>query len=437
VIKRDNSGAVVQLGERLTGSQEVTGSNPVGSMKRQRYGGKMNRMKYFLVVLIGIIVLSCVPTSTTSTTEPGVDNKEKAQQEYSIAYEYYKQGKFDDAIVHFNEAIKLDPQFFAAYLALAKAYLAKNDVANAEAMYNKAKQIDPGDPRSYEGIGTIYFRYYQNYDKAIAEFQSGLQVDPTSVDLLNGLAACYTKKKDYNKALEYYRKSEQIEPENIETMFASANVYIEMGEPTKAIPYLEEVVAKKPNVTDVRKKLAETLVNLKRYDEALEQYTFLLEKEPDNYYYHLQKGLVYQRQRKYSSAEKSFNDAKRLAPDKALPLFYIADLYIVQGKLSKAESTVKEAQQLEPNNVYAYVLLGDVYERWGMSSKTTWDKNKSKKNCGILNSTLSYFNTAISYYTKAKADVQYASYANTEINRCNTYIKALQEDKWFYCKEGG
>lgn len=26
-------GAVVQLGERLTGSQEVTGSNPVGSIK--------------------------------------------------------------------------------------------------------------------------------------------------------------------------------------------------------------------------------------------------------------------------------------------------------------------------------------------------------------------------------------------------------------------
>jgi tetratricopeptide (TPR) repeat protein len=397
----------------------------------------MNRMKYIIVVLVGIIILSCAPTSTTSTTEPGVDKREKAQQEYSIAYEYYKQGKFDDAIVHFNEAIKLDPQFFAAYLALAKAYLATKDVANAEAMYNKAKQIDPGDPRPYEGIGTIYFLYFQNYDKAILEFEAGLRVDSTYIDILNGLAACYTKKGDYDKALVYYRKSEQYEPENLETMYAIANVYIEMGEPDKAIIYLEGLIAKKPNVTDVRKKLAETLANLKRYEEALEQYTLLLEKEPDNYYYHLQKGLMYQRQKKYSSAEKSFNDAKRLTPDKALPLFYIADLYIVQGKLGKAESTIKEAQQLEPNNVYAYVLLGDVYERWGMSSKASWDKNKSKKNCSILNSALGYFNTAISYYTKAKADVQYASYANTEINRCNTYLKALQEDRWFYCKEGG
>jgi hypothetical protein len=31
----DLTGAVAQLGERLTGSQEVTGSNPVGSMRRE------------------------------------------------------------------------------------------------------------------------------------------------------------------------------------------------------------------------------------------------------------------------------------------------------------------------------------------------------------------------------------------------------------------
>jgi tetratricopeptide (TPR) repeat protein len=210
-----------------------------------------------------------------------------------------------------------------------------------------------------------------------------------------------------------------------------------MGNPDKAINYLQELIIKKPNVTDVRKLLAETYVDLKRYNEALGQYKILLEKEPDNYYYHLQVGLVYQRQKKYSSAEKDFEEAHRLVPNKALPLFYLADLNIDRKKLGKAENFIKEAQKLEPNNLYAYVLLGDIYERRGWNTKSNWDKNKSKKNCNILNSALSFFHTAISYYQKARSATQYSSYINNEITRCNNWIKGLEEDKWFYCKEGG
>jgi hypothetical protein len=51
-----------------------------------------------------------------------------------------------------------------------------------------------------------------------------------------------------------------------------------------------------------------------------------------------------------------------------------------------------------------------------------------------LNNGLSYFRTAISYYTKAKGDSQYGSYAGTEVTRCNNWIKQLEDDKWFYCK---
>lgn len=398
---------------------------------------KLFTIKYFIVVLIGLIMISCAPSQTVKQTEPSISNEERklqAEQEYSIAYEYFKQAKYDDAILHFKESIKFNPKYYAAYIALAKVYRAKRDIVAAESTYIQAKKINPGDTRAYEGIATIYFADYKNYDQAIIEFNNGLKADSTKVDLLNGLAACYTKKKQYDIALKYYNKSLVFDPENVETMFAVAKVYIERNEPDKAIKYLKDLKIKKPKNIDVRKKLVETLIDLKRYSEAAEELQYLLEKEPDNYYYHLQLGSIYQQQKKYKNAEAEFNKARELEPNKALPLFHLADLNIRRGKYGAAENLVKEAQKIEPNNFYNYILLGDIYERRGYAQKIAWDKNKCKKNCPKLKTALSYLRTAISYYNKGKGDGKYSSYASTEVSRCSKWIKALEEDKWFYCK---
>ncbi len=396
---------------------------------------KLFRIKYSIITLIVIIGFSCASSQTVeSKGNLDTENRQKAEQYHSIGFEYYKQCKYDEAIKNFNEAIKVDPKYYAAYIILAKTHWVKRDIVAAESTYSQAKKIDPSDTRAYEGLATIYFIDYKNYDKAITEFQSGLQVDSTKVDLLNGLAACYTKKKGYDTALEYYNKGLEYEPENIETMFAIAKVYIEKDEPGEAVSYLKNLTIKKPKNLDVRKKLAETLVDLKRYNEAIEQYKYLIDKKPDNYYNHIQLGQVYQRQKKYTNAQKEFEAARALAPDNPGPIFHLADLKISQGKYSTAEGLIKEAKKLAPDNVYAEFLLGDIHERRGYGLKVAWDKSKSKTNCSKLSSAISHFRTAISYYNKAKVDNTFNIYAKNEITRCNNWIKSLEEDKWFYCK---
>jgi hypothetical protein len=63
-------------------------------------------------------------------------------------------------------------------------------------------------------------------------------------------------------------------------------------------------------------------------------------------------------------------------------------------------------------------------------------QNKSTKNCSVLNTAISYFRNANSYYNKAKPDAQCNQYANNEIKRCTNWIDELEEDRWFYCKGG-
>jgi len=390
--------------------------------------------KYLILAVVGLIITFCAPTQTVKTpvgTELTAENKLKAEQEYSIGYEYLKQSKYDDAILHFQEAIKLWSKYYAAYIALGQAYRVKRDVVLAESSYNQAKRIDPRDTRAYEGLATIYFVDYKKYGEAIAEYESALVLDSNNVDILNGLGAIYTKLKDYNKALQYYLKSLKYESENLTTIYAVANLYTEMKQPDIAIKYLEVLKAKKPEAMEVRELLAKVFLNLERYNDAAQEYTFLLSKKPDNSYYHLQLGLIYMKQKKFTNAQKEFEEAKRLTPDDASPWLYLADLNIARGRLNEAEGIVREAMKLAPDNMYSYVLLGDIYERRGFQTKSAWEKSKTRENKNTGISAVNLLNQAITYYSRARADQQFSSYAATEIERCNNWIRQVKEELWY------
>ncbi|UCG30656.1 MAG: tetratricopeptide repeat protein [candidate division WOR-3 bacterium] len=398
---------------------------------------KLNSMCFLAIIVVSLFVW-CAPTQTVQeptakkTTE---EQRIEAEKHYSIGFEYYKQGNYDEAIKNFNMAIEGWPQFYAAYIALAKAFRAKNDIAATQHQYEKAKALDPKDPRSYEGLGALYTELTR-FGDAIGEYESGLRIDATNVNLLNGLGYVYTKMGSYDTALEYYNRSLEYEPENLTTMFAIADIFIETNEPRKATAYLEAIIEKKPNIVEVREKLAQTYFELKNYESAAKIYSDLVKEQPDNYRYHIQLGAVYVEQKKFQAAEEALNTARRLAPTSAAPIYQLVDLNIKRGRYTAAEELAREALNIEPNNLYAYLLLGDIYIRRGYDARGKWMNNKSTKNCSFLDAAISYFNTAISQYTKAKSDAQLSSYANNEIKRSNTWLEELREDKWFYCKGG-
>ena len=65
-------------------------------------------------------------------------------------------GKFDEAIVAFNEAIGLNASCFGCYSALGAAYVQKKDYDKAEAAYKKGIEIKADYAEAYSGLASIY-----------------------------------------------------------------------------------------------------------------------------------------------------------------------------------------------------------------------------------------------------------------------------------------
>ena len=98
---------------------------------------------------------------------------------------YHALGEYDEAMLDYTKAIKLDDKMTDAYYNRAKIILSRKDIENPD------------------------------IKKAIKDLDKALELDGKFVDALYAMAAAYKKLEDYHKTLEYIEKLLQISPEHV------------------------------------------------------------------------------------------------------------------------------------------------------------------------------------------------------------------------------
>jgi len=108
-------------------------------------------------------------------------SSQKARPYNNLGNAYIMQGDFAQAMVDFNKAIELNPNFGFAYCNRAASYLRQGDFNHAIDDYNKAINNDPEYTRAYWGRATTYYDL-RKYDKAWADVRK-IQEMGTPIDL--------------------------------------------------------------------------------------------------------------------------------------------------------------------------------------------------------------------------------------------------------------
>jgi tetratricopeptide (TPR) repeat protein len=87
------------------------------------------------------------PTDTPAPAAPAptpAPAASAAEEHFEKGFEYFQQEKWDEAIAEFQEAIRLDPEFSAAYLGLGYSHVRKGGFEQAIAALEKYLQLEPG-----------------------------------------------------------------------------------------------------------------------------------------------------------------------------------------------------------------------------------------------------------------------------------------------------
>jgi len=143
--KTDKGGEFLQVGlasgaYKVTVSKEGVGTQTLNSNVRQ---GPNN------------------PLSFTLTAASGVSAADKeaaaaVQAAAGAAIEAMKAGRHDEAIAKFNEVIAKMPTCADCYYNIGTAYVAKQDLPQAEAAFKKMIELKPDAAEGYTGLAGVY-----------------------------------------------------------------------------------------------------------------------------------------------------------------------------------------------------------------------------------------------------------------------------------------
>jgi len=180
----------------------------------------------------------------------------------------------------YQEALRLDPDnvtalsFSARGLALRVTSLwsvdRAGDLAQAEALAERALSLDASDPSSHNAMGFVR-RVQQRFDEAIIEYETVLRANPNMAFAHGELGWAYSFSGRYEQALPHFEESIRLSPRDPQLFlgyFGIGTLYRDLGNLELAVEPLRRSIALNPGFSWPHLVLTATLVQLKRIDDA-------------------------------------------------------------------------------------------------------------------------------------------------------------------------
>jgi tetratricopeptide (TPR) repeat protein len=171
-------------------------------------------------------------SKTPKTTEVQINTNQKSDdyKKYYYQLERYMMDSCASLRVAINANDKQNKNSLSenpAALALYDAGLKdveKENYQQAVLDFESALKIDPLFAFAWDNLG-ISYRHLDNYDKAIQAYNSSLKIDPNGITPLQNIAVAYQFKKQYDKSIEAYEKLEKLDKDNPEVYYGIGRVY--------------------------------------------------------------------------------------------------------------------------------------------------------------------------------------------------------------------
>jgi tetratricopeptide (TPR) repeat protein len=152
--------------------------------------------------------------------------------------------------------VQLDSTFALAYAMLARGHASmfwefydrspeRKELALEAA--NRAVELDPELPGSHLAKGYYFYHCELDYERALAEFETALKLQPNNADLLNAIAAVERRQGKLETAAESFKKALSLDPSSHLKAFDVGLTYGMMRDFSEADRWLDRTIALAPD----------------------------------------------------------------------------------------------------------------------------------------------------------------------------------------------
>ncbi len=291
-------------------------------------------------------------------------------------------GDLAGARAELTETLKQHPYSREAVLWIAALDLAEKHYREAEDIFRKLYQSNPGDPRGLEGLsdtyaaqgqfdkaaqlltvelaknparseirlalGNVAFRA-QKYDLAIEQYQALIQAHPSAGDLYIRLGEAYRLKENFQEAIHCFQKAKELRPNDPAAYLQLALLLEANGQRAQARPVYEQVLKLQPDnavaLNNLAYAMAETGGDL---DQALTLAQRAKQKLPNDPDVADTLGWIYIKKNLSDNAVDIFRDLVAKQPNRSTYRYHLGMALFQKGDKPQAKKELTGALQKNP-----------------------------------------------------------------------------------------
>jgi protein O-mannosyl-transferase len=167
---------------------------------------------------------------------------------YNLGHVLGQKKRYDEAVPHFLEALRIKPDFFDALVNMGVTLLEQGKPDEAISYYHRALGVEPHSAKAHMQLALALVKQGKG-DDALLEFYKAREFAPNDPDVRTNLGLMLARKGKLSEAISQLNEALQLNPDSAEAHNNLGIVFLMAGEPEKSLPHFSEALRLKPDLS--------------------------------------------------------------------------------------------------------------------------------------------------------------------------------------------
>lgn len=195
----------------------------------------------------------------------------RAEAHYNLANALRDQGRLDEAVASYRQALSLEPDYVEAHNNLGTVLQSLGKLSAAAASYRSALARRPQSHHLHYNLGNV-LRDEGDLEQAVASYRRALFFRHDFADAHNNLGVALQRQGQLAEAVACYRTALSFNPRFAEAYYGLGTALQSQGHPVEALDCFSSALSLRPDLPEAHAHLGDALSALGQPDAALRSY---------------------------------------------------------------------------------------------------------------------------------------------------------------------
>jgi tetratricopeptide (TPR) repeat protein len=192
----------------------------------------------------------------------------------------FEEGRFDEALAHFNEALRINPKYADARRNGGIVLLRQGNIDEAIVAFAEVLSYSGDWPITHNYLGLAYAQKGE-FDLAVQNYNAALRLKPNYVEAIKNLGIVLKEQGKTDEAINRWRTGLQLEPDNPDVHYNMGTVMAEQYKYDQAVNHFNVALAARPDWPEAQHNVGAVYYLQGKLDLAVQHCAEAIRLRPD------------------------------------------------------------------------------------------------------------------------------------------------------------